>query len=48
MLTSDYWRSLPTSLEAVISDVDCHSTNLGVFRQAADLLVLCDGAALVG
>lgn len=47
MLTSGHWRRLPTSLEAVISDVDCYSTNLGVFLQATDVLVLCDGAALM-
>jgi hypothetical protein len=48
MLAPGYWRRLPTSMGAVISDVDFYSTNLGVFLQAADLLVLCDGAALVG
>jgi oligoendopeptidase F len=42
------WLKDASELEAVISDVDCYSTNLGVFLQAADLLVLCDGAALVG
>ncbi len=47
MVASAYWRRPTTSMEAVISDVDFFSTNLGVFLQAADLLVLCDGAALV-
>jgi len=48
MLASSHWRELPTSLEAVISDVDGCGTDLGVFLEAADLAVLRDGAALVG
>jgi len=48
MLTSSHWRELPASLQAVISDVDGCGTDLGVFLEAADLLVLRDGAALVG
>ena len=48
MLASSHWRELPASLQAVISDVDGCGTDLGVFLEAADLLVLRDGAALVG
>ena len=48
MLASSHWRELPASLQAVISDVDGRGTDLGVFLEAADLLVLRDGAALVG
>jgi len=48
MLASSHWRELPVSLQAVISDVDGCGTDLGVFLEAADLLVLRDGAALVG
>ena len=48
MLASSHWRELPASLQAVISDVDGCGTDLGVFLERADLLVLRDGAALVG
>ena len=48
MLASSHWGELPASLQAVISDVDGCGTDLGVFLEAADLLVLRDGAALVG
>ena len=48
MLASSHWRELPATLPAVISDVDGCGTDLGVFLEAADLLVLRDGAALVG
>ena len=48
MLASSHWRELPVSLQAVLSDVDGCGTDLGVFLEAADLLVLRDGAALVG
>ena len=48
MLASSHWRELPASLQAVISDVGGCGTDLGVFLEAADLLVLRDGAALVG
>ncbi|QNI65465.1 hypothetical protein [Synechococcus sp. A15-44] len=48
MLASSHWRELPASLQAAISDVDGRGTDLGVFLEAADLLVLRDGAALVG
>lgn len=48
MLASSHWRELPATLQAVISDVDGCGTDLGVFLEAADLLVLRDGAALVG
>jgi len=48
MLASSHWRELPASLQAVITDVDGCGTDLGVFLEAADLLVLRDGAALVG
>ncbi len=48
MLASSHWRELPPSLQAVISDVDGRGTDLGVFLERADLLVLRDGAALVG
>jgi len=48
MLASSHWRELPASLQAVISDVDGRGTDLGVFLERADLLVLRDGAALVG
>jgi len=48
MLASSHWRELPASLQAVISDVDGRGTDLGVFLERADVLVLRDGAALVG
>jgi hypothetical protein len=48
MLASSHWRDLPASLQAVISDVDGRGTDLGVFLERADLLVLREGAALVG
>ena len=48
MLASSHWRELPASLQAVISDVDGCGTDLGVFLERADVLVLRDGAALVG
>ncbi len=48
MLASSHWRGLPPSLQAVLSDVDGRGTDLGVFLERADLLVLRDGAALVG
>jgi hypothetical protein len=48
MLASSHWRELPASLQAVISDVDGRGTDLGVFLERADLMVLRDGAALVG
>ena len=48
MLASNHWRGLPASLESVLSDVDGRGTDLGVFLERADLLVLRDGAALVG
>lgn len=48
MLASSHWRELPESLQAVISDVDGRGTDLGVFLERADVLVLRDGAALVG
>jgi hypothetical protein len=48
MLASSHWRELPGSLQAVLSDVDGRGTDLGVFLERADLLVLRDGAALVG
>jgi len=48
MLASSHWRELPGSLQAVISDVDERGTDLGVFLERADVLVLRDGAALVG
>ncbi len=48
MLASSHWRELPASLNAVISDVDGRGTDLGVFLERADVLVLRDGAALVG
>jgi hypothetical protein len=48
MLASSHWRELPASLQAVISDIDGRGTDLGVFLERADLLVLRDGAALVG
>ncbi len=47
MLASSHWRELPASLQAVISDVDGRGTDLGVFLERADVLVLRDGAALV-
>jgi hypothetical protein len=47
MLAASHWRELPASLQAVISDVDGRGTDLGVFLEHADLLVLRDGAALV-
>ena len=47
MLASSHWRELPASLQAVISDVDGCGTDLEVL-EASDLLVLRDGAALVG
>jgi hypothetical protein len=46
MLASSHWRELPASLQAVISDVDGCGTNLGVFLEAADLLVLRDEMVL--
>jgi hypothetical protein len=48
MLASSHWRELPSSLQAAISDVDGRGTDLGVFLERADVLVLRDGAALVG
>ena len=48
MLVTSHWRELPASLQAVISDVDGRGTDLGVFLERADLLVLRNGAALVG
>jgi hypothetical protein len=48
MLASSHWRELPTSLQVVLSDVDGRGTDLGVFLERADLLVLRDGAALIG
>ncbi|WP_254935716.1 MULTISPECIES: DUF4055 domain-containing protein [unclassified Cyanobium] len=48
MLASSHWRELPASLQAVISDVDGRGTDLGVFLERADVLVLRDGAALIG
>jgi len=48
MLASSHWRELPASLQAVMSDVDGRGTDLGVFLERADVLVLRDGAALVG
>lgn len=48
MLASSHWRELPASLQAVITDVDGCGTDLGVFLEAADLLLLRNGAALVG
>jgi len=48
MLASSHWRELPASLQAVLSDVDGRGTDLGVFLERADVLVLRDGAALVG
>ncbi|EAQ74230.1 MULTISPECIES: DUF4055 domain-containing protein [unclassified Synechococcus] len=47
MLASSHWRALLASLQSVISDVDGCGTDLGVFLEAADLLVLRDGASLV-
>ena len=47
MLSRGSWISLPASLTSVLTDVDGRGTDLGVFLAAADLLVLCDGAALV-
>jgi hypothetical protein len=47
MLASSHWRELPATLQAVISDVDGRGTDLGVFLERADVLVLRDGAALV-
>jgi hypothetical protein len=47
MLASSHWRELPASLQAVLSDVDGRGTDLGVFLERADVLVLRDGAALV-
>ena len=47
MLTASHWRELPPSLQAVVSDVDGLGTDLGVFLERADLLVLRDGACLV-
>ena len=47
MLTASYWRELPPSLQAVVSDVDGLGTDLGVFLERADLLVLRDGACLI-
>jgi hypothetical protein len=48
MLASSHWRELPATLQAVISDVDGRGTDLGVFLERADVLVLRDGAALIG
>lgn len=48
MLASSHWRELQALLQAVISDVDGCGAVLGVFLEAADLLVVRDGAALVG
>ena len=47
MLTASHWRELPPSLQAVVSDVDGLGTDLGVFLERADLLVLRDCAALI-
>ena len=47
MLTASHWRELPPSLQAVVSDVDGLGTDLGVFLERADLLVLRDGACLI-
>lgn len=47
MLSASHWRELPPSLQAVISDVDGLGTDLGVFLERADLLVLRDGACLI-
>lgn len=47
MLTASHWRQLPPSLQAVVSDVDGLGTDLGVFLERADLLVLRDGACLI-
>ena len=47
MLTAGHWRELPPSLQAVVSDVDGLGTDLGVFLERADLLVLRDGACLI-
>ena len=40
MLASSHWRDKPASLQAAISDVDGRGTDLGVFLEAADLLLL--------
>ena len=47
MLTASHWRELPPSLQAVVSDIDGLGTDLGVFLERADLLVLRDGACLI-
>ena len=47
MLTASHWRELPPSLQAVVSNVDGLGTDLGVFLERADLLVLRDGACLI-
>lgn len=47
MLSASHWRELPPSLQAVVSDVDGLGTDLGVFLERADLLVLRDGACLI-
>ena len=47
MLTASHWRELPPSLQAVVSDVDGLGTDLAVFLERADLLVLRDGACLI-
>ncbi|WP_341880911.1 DUF4055 domain-containing protein [Synechococcus sp. UW140] len=47
MLASSHWHQLPASLQSVITDVDGCGTDLGVFLERADLLVLRDGAALI-
>ena len=47
MLTASHWRELPPSLQAVVSDGDGLGTDLGVFLERADLLVLRDGACLI-
>ncbi|MBM5801803.1 MAG: DUF4055 domain-containing protein [Cyanobacteria bacterium K_DeepCast_35m_m2_023] len=48
MLASSHWRELPASLQTVLSDVDGRGTDLGVFLERADVLVLRDGATLIG
>ena len=47
MLSASHWSELPPSLQAVVSDVDGLGTDLGVFLERADLLVLRDGACLI-
>ena len=47
MLTASHLHELTPSLQAVISDVDGLGTDLGVFLERADLLVLRDGACLI-